>query len=73
MLTCHSLLKLNRATDDVMISFLVNNVICEQGKFTTSIYQKPTFSGVYTNFDSFLPNNYKIGMIYTLLNRYFQI
>ena len=73
MLTSHSLLKLNRATNDIMISFLVNNVIREQGKFTTSIYQKPTFSGVYTNFHRFLPNNYKIGMIYTLLNRYFQI
>ena len=38
------------------ISFLDINVIREQGKFITSIYQKPTFSGVYTHFDSFIPD-----------------
>ena len=35
------------------ISFLDVNVVCEQGKFTVNIYQKLTFSGVYTHFDSF--------------------
>ena len=48
------------------ISFLDVNVIREQGKFTTSVSRKPTFSGVYSHFDSFLPDTYKIGMIYTL-------
>ena len=56
------------------ISFLVDvNVIREQGKFVISVCWKPTFSGVYTHFDSFLPDTYTIGMIYTLVNRYFQI
>ena len=32
----------------------------------TTVYRKPTFSGVYTLFDSFLPTDYKVGMIYTL-------
>ena len=27
-------------------------IIREQGKFTTSIYRNPTFSGVYSNFES---------------------
>ena len=45
------------------ISFLDVNVVCEQGKFTVNIYQKLTFSGVYTHFDSFLADTYKIGMI----------
>ena len=54
------------------ISFLDVNVIWQQGKFVTSVYQKPT-SGVYTHFYSFLPDTYKIGMIYTLINRCFQI
>ena len=49
------------------------NVIREQGKFITSVYRKPTFSGVYTHFESFLPDTYKISVIYTLVNRYFQI
>ena len=53
------------------ISFLDVNVIREQDNFIASIYQKPTFSDVYTQFDSFLPETYKIGMIYTLVNRCF--
>ena len=32
----------------------IDNVIREQGKFVTSVYWKPTFSDVYTHFDSFL-------------------
>ena len=55
------------------ISFLDVNVICEQGKFMTSVYRKPTFSSGYNYFDSFSPDTYKIGMIYTLVNRYFLI
>ena len=39
----------------------------------TTVYRKPTFSGVYTHFDSFLPPVYKVGMIYTLAYRYFKI
>ena len=27
---------------------------------------KPTFSGVYTHFDSFLPSIYKFGNVYTI-------
>ena len=50
------------------ISFLDVNVIREQGKFVTNFYRKPTFSGVYTHFDSFLPDTYKIGVIYTLID-----
>ena len=37
------------------------------------MYQKPTFSGVCTHFDSFLLDTYKLGMIYTLINRCFWI
>ena len=49
------------------------NVIREQGKFITSVYRKPTFSGVYTHFDSFPPDTYQIGMIFTLVNKCFRI
>ena len=54
-------------------SFLDIEVIPEQGKFTTTTYCKPTFSGVYSNSESLLPSACKIGMIYTLLYRYFRI
>ena len=55
------------------LSFLDVEVIREQGKFTTSIYRKPTFSGVYSNFERFLPSVYKFGMVYTLVYRCFRI
>ena len=50
-----------------------HQVIREQGKFTTTVYRKPTFSGVYSNFESFLPSVYKFGMVYTLVYRCFRI
>ena len=34
--------------------FLDIKFFCDTGKFQTSIYRKPTFSGVLTNFESFL-------------------
>ena len=49
------------------------SVIREQGEFITSVYRKRTVSGVYTHFDSCLPDTYKTGMIYTLANRCFRI
>ena len=55
------------------MSFLDVNIIREQGKFTTSVYRKPTFSGIYTHFDSFLPSSNKIGLLHTLLYRCFRI
>ena len=33
----------------------------------TSVYHKPTFSGVYSNFNSFISEEYKVGLIFTLL------
>ena len=39
----------------------------------TSIYRKSTFTGVYTHFQSFLPSVYKVGLLSTLLFRYFSI
>ena len=54
-------------------SFLDIEVIREQGKFSTTIYRKPTFSGVYSNFESFLLSVYKFGMVYPLVYRCFRI
>ena len=55
------------------LSFLDIEVIREQGKFKTTIYRKPTFSGAYSNFESFLPSVYKFGIVYTLVYRCFCI
>ena len=40
----------------------------ENGKFAASVYRKETFSGVYTNFTSFILLGYKFGLSYTLFH-----
>ena len=57
---------------DNRMSFLDVNIIREKGKFTTSIYREPTFSEIYTHFDSFLPSSNEIGLLHTLLYRCFR-
>ena len=42
-------------------------------KLTTIVYHKPTFSGVYSNFNSFIADGYKHDLIFTLLFRIFSI
>ena len=55
------------------MSFLDVDASLQQGKFVTTVYRKPTFSDVYTDFDSFLLTVYKVGMIYTLAHRCLKI
>ena len=55
------------------LSFLDVLVSREEERFSTSLYRKPTFSGLYTNFDSFISVNYKRGLIYCLLFRVFTL
>ena len=55
------------------LSFLDVKVSREKGKFVTTVYRKPTFSSVYTHFESFLPTVYKFDMVYTLAYRCFKI
>ena len=45
----------------------------ENGKFVTSVYRKPTFSGVFSHFDSLIPKTYKFGLVSTLIFRCFSI
>ena len=55
------------------MSFLDIKITGEVGKLTTSVYRKKTFSGVYLNYGSFLPVDYKRGLIATLLHRTYTI
>ena len=41
--------------------------------FSTSAYRKPTFTGFFTNFDSFIPLSFNCNLVYCLLDRYFKI
>ena len=57
----------------IFLSFPDVEVSREGNKFVTTVYRKPTFSGVYTHFDSFSPTTYNFGMIYTFAFRCFSI
>ena len=47
------------------VSFLDAEIIHADEISTTSVYHKPTFSGVYTYFDSFLPSTQNSDTVYT--------
>ena len=42
-------------------------------KITTSVFHKSTYTGLLTSYNSFVPLQYKIGLIRTLLDRTFRI
>ena len=58
---------------DSCLPFLDINIFHENEKFATNVYRKKTLSGVYTNFKSFIPETYKIGLIKSLLFRCFSL
>ena len=58
---------------DNSFSFLDVKICREKDKFTTSVFRKDTFSGVYTNFSSFVALKHKSGLVCTLLHRSFTI
>ena len=58
---------------DGTMPFLNVNIFREKGKFVANVYRKETFTGVYTNFSSFIPLKYKFGLAYTLLHRCFNL
>ena len=43
------------------------------GRFFSSVYRKPTFTGLFTNFRSFVPSVYKRALVYCLLHRIFHL
>ena len=55
------------------LSFLHVKIYRKNGKFVISIYRKPTFSGIFTNYESFIPTYQKRGLFHTLLHRSFSI
>ena len=59
--------------EKVYLAFLDINVYRGNNKFKTSVHRKSTFSGVYTNYRSFIANEYKSSLINTLLHRSFTI
>ena len=66
----HSSLKFTMETEkDGCLPFL--DVLVERCKsgFLTSIYRKPTFTGLYTKWSAFCPKSRKVALIHTLVHR----
>ena len=57
---------------DDMLPFLDVNINCDE-IFKTSVYRKPTFTGLFTDFHRFLPLLYKINLAKCLFTRAFRI
>ena len=55
------------------IAFLDVLVKKEGFKFSTNIFRKKTFTGLYTRWDSFMPRKYEISLVRTLTYRYLRI
>lgn len=51
----------------------VKNIRRSNGIFVTSVYRKPIFTGLFTNFERFLSTAFKKELTYTSLFRYFKI
>ena len=48
--------------------FLDIEITRSNGRFSTSVYRKPTFTGLFTNFHSFVPLAYKRSLVCCLLH-----
>ena len=55
------------------LPFLDILITWANGSFSTSVFHKPTFTGLYTKYNSFITSVYKTGLISSLFNRYFSI
>ena len=58
---------------DGRLSFLDINIYREKGKFVTNVCRKKILTGVYTNFNRFIPETYKTSLVKSLLLRYFNL
>ena len=67
----HKNIKFTFETEDSNnFSFLKAKMTRKNKRFVTSILREATFSGVYINYDSFILETYKIGLVHTLLFRF---
>ena len=55
------------------MSFLDVLISRTSNAFKIFVYHKPTFSGVYSNFNGFISEEYKFALIFTLLFRKFPV
>ena len=65
--------KNSKFEQNYIFPFLDVKIIRGSSRFSTSVFHKATFSGVFTNFDSFIFESYKTNLVFTLLLRCFTI
>ena len=63
----------SEAERDNSFLFLDIKITSHNQQFKTSVYRKPTFSGVFKHSESYLDQSYKKSLIDALLFRYFLI
>ena len=74
MNTCHDSINFTSEVEvQNKMPFLDFEFFREDGRIKSTVYRKPTFTGVYSHFESLLPLVYKKGLIFTLLYRIFHI
>ena len=70
----HKCLKVtSEAENDNSLSFLDIKITRHNQQFKTFVYKKPTFSGVFMHYESYLDQTYKKSLTDTLLFRCFSI
>ena len=70
----HKNIKFTFETEDSNnFSFLDAKITWKNKRFLASVFHKATFSGVFTNHDSFIFDTYKIGLSHMLLFWFFKI
>ena len=70
----HKNIKFTFETEDLNnCSYLNVKITRKKKQFVTKIFCKATFSGVFTYYDGFIFDTYKIGLVHTLLLRFFKI
>ena len=72
--SCHKNLKFTSEKEtNNKLSFLDIETSRDINQFIISVYRKPTFSGVFSHFDSFIPRGYKFNLVSTLIFCHYSI
>ena len=58
---------------DGKLPFFDIDISGSESKFATSVYRKPTFTGLFTNFHCFIPNGMKQNLVSCLIHRIFNL
>ena len=70
----HSCIQFTFETEfDSILPFLDLKIEHKDSFLTTSIYRKPTFTGLLSKFNSFTPSKYKENLIATLVHRGYRL